>query len=80
MKPLILVVEDDEQIRRFVVLDHDFTLEGGDLTAYVSYRLVSRLARQHLPAEVVAYQFEVRLEPTSDAAMHCMLQSPVMST
>lgn len=53
--------------------------EGGDLTTYVSYRMVSRLAREHLPAEVVAYQFEVRLEPTADAVMHCMLQSPVMS-
>ena len=52
--------------------------EGADLGDYVSYRLVSRLARQALPPQVVAYQFEVRLESPRGEPPHCMLQSPVI--
>ncbi len=67
--------------------------EGADVRECVSYRLVCRLARQAVPAQAVAWQFEVRLaspldEPQAparpagaDAAAHdapvCMLQSPV---
>jgi hypothetical protein len=53
--------------------------EGADLTQAVSYRLVSRLARQSLPPEAVAFEFEVRLEPTASAPADCMLRSPVLN-
>lgn len=49
--------------------------EPGDL---VSYRLVCRLARQALPADVAAFQFEVRLESPKGEPPHCLLQSPVI--
>ena len=51
---------------------------GLELMQQVSYRLVSRLARSALPAGTVAYQFEVRLEETPTAPVHCMLRSPVL--
>ncbi len=35
--------------------------EGGDVRDCVSYQLVCRLARQAVPAQAVAWQFEVRL-------------------
>ncbi len=60
--------------------------EGADVRDCVSYQLVCRLARQAVPAQAAAWQFEVRLDApladpdaadAADAADACMLQSPV---
>lgn len=62
-------------------LAHDINglADGADLTTFVSYRLVSRLARQALLPDAVAYQFEIRLEATQSAPADFMLQSPVIN-
>ena len=52
--------------------------EGADVRDCVSYQLVSRLARASLPAQAMAYQFELRLESPGDAPHLRMLQSPVI--
>ncbi len=52
--------------------------EGADVRECVSYQLVARLARMALPAQVRAYQFEVRLESPQGEEALCMLQSPVL--
>lgn len=65
--------------------------EGADVRDCVSYQLVCRLARQAVPSQAVAWQFEVRLEPPLALPLappqadpvdplqpaECMLQSPV---
>lgn len=56
--------------------------DDADLRDCVSYQLVSRLARQALPPQAVAYQFELRLDsPQGDdnAEGDRMLQSPVIA-
>lgn len=53
--------------------------EGADVRNLVSYRLVARLARQALPADAQAYQFELRLASPRGEAPDCMLRSPVLA-
>jgi len=52
--------------------------EGAEPGELVSYRLVQRLARQALPPDACAFQFEVRLESPRVEPPHCLLQSPVL--
>lgn len=56
--------------------------EGGDIRDCVTYQLVSRLAREALPADggpYQAYQFELRLASPRGEAPDRMLQSPVLA-
>ncbi|MFD0669652.1 hypothetical protein ACT80S_18170 [Ramlibacter sp. MAHUQ-53] len=52
--------------------------EGAQPGDLVSYRLVYRLAREALPPQAAAFQFEIRLESPRGEPPHCLLQSPVM--
>ncbi len=52
--------------------------DDADISECVSYQLVCRLARQALPPDAQAFQFEVRLESPRGEAPACMLQSPVL--
>ncbi len=49
-----------------------------DIRDRVSYRLVCRLARQALPSDITAFQFELRLVSLAPLEPHRLLLSPVI--